>query len=82
MEKSEQFWIYYHRIYKMCSYNLALQYTEDVLCYRIRQLKMKTNQDKTKQETLVICGLKIKGSQAAKAATSQPFFWQLCFYVL
>ena len=43
---------------------------------------MKTNQDKTKQETLVICGLKIKGSHAAKAATSQPFFWQLCFYVL
>ena len=82
MEKSEQFWIYYHYIYKMYSYNLALQYTEDVLCYRTRQLSMKTNQDKTTQETLVICGLKIKGSQAAKAATSQPFFWQLCFYVL
>lgn len=48
----------YHYIYKTCSYNLALQYTQRMCFATELDIYMETNQDKTKQVTLVICGLK------------------------
>lgn len=59
MNKSE-FWIYYCCSYKLCSYNLALQCTIGaILQNKLVSDETQTKQDQTKQETLMVCGLKI-----------------------